>query len=171
MSILKILKNRHKVLGQNARNLSYVKKYGNRRGRKIADDKLLSKEILQAEGIPVPELLGVIRTTKDLRKFNWDILPKSFVMKPVHGTQGGGIQIFYNRDKDGNWIRSDGTKVSKSEIINSSKDILDGKYSINGEADQVGEYRSEISGLNFLFHTVNKDMNLIDVITGGDFKK
>lgn len=137
MQIAQILKNRNSVLGQNSRNLDYIKNFSNPYGRKIADDKLLSKKILTDAGIPVPELIGIIKNYKDLSKFNWEALPKSFVMKPVHGSQGGGIEIFYNKDEDGNWIRSDGSKKSINDLTTSSQDIIDGKYSLHNEQDQL----------------------------------
>lgn len=137
MEILQILKNREKVLGQNARNLEYIKRYSNPRGRKIADDKLLSKKVLSKFDIPVPQLIGVIKNYRDLQTFDWNKLPKSFVMKPVHGSQGGGIEIFYNKDDEGNWIRSDGSKISIDELITNARDIIDGKYSLHNEPDQI----------------------------------
>lgn len=137
MQILQILKNSDDVLGQNARNLHYIKEYSNPLGKKIADDKLLSKKVLIKAGIAVPELIGIIKDYRDLTKFDWDKLPKSFVMKPVHGSQGGGIEIFYNKDETGNWIRSDGTKADKDSLIASARDILDGKFSLHNEPDQV----------------------------------
>lgn len=137
MQIIEILKNRHTVLGQNSRNLDYIKEYGNKSGRRIADDKLLSKKVLIKSGIPVPELIGIIKNYQDLSKFAWSKLPKSFVMKPVHGSQGGGIEIFYNKDEEGSWIRSDKTKVTQDNLVSASRDILDGKYSLHNEADQI----------------------------------
>lgn len=135
--ITQILKNRHKVLGQNARNLIFINEKGNGRGRAIADDKLETKEILVAENVPTPKLLGVIKNINEFKSFNWDALPKSFVIKPVHGVQGGGIEIFYNRDNEGNWIRGNGSRVSLQELKMQASDILDGKYSIKNEPDQV----------------------------------
>lgn len=137
MQITQILKNRKSVLGQNSRNLDFIKNYSNPYGRKIADDKLLSKKVLIKAGIPVPELIGIIKNYKDLNKFDWSKLPKSFVMKPVHGSQGGGIEIFYNKNEDGNWIRSDGSKKNIEDLIASSQDIIDGKYSLHNEQDQI----------------------------------
>ncbi|MBD3362434.1 DUF1704 domain-containing protein [Candidatus Dojkabacteria bacterium] len=137
MTIFQILRNRNKVLGQNARNLLFIQKEGNTRGRKIADDKLLTKKILASENIPSPELLGVIKDYSEFEAFNWNKLPASFVMKPVQGAQGAGIEIFYNRDKNGNWIKSDGSRVSAYQIKSMALEILDGKYSLRNEPDQA----------------------------------
>ncbi len=137
MKIFQILKNKDKILGQNARNSIFIKKAGSKKGRMIADDKLLTKKLLIENKIPSPELLGIIENYKELKKFNWDLLPKSFVMKPVKGSQGGGIEIFYNRDKLGNWIRADGSKISLDELKSLAQDILDGKYSLDKNTDKV----------------------------------
>ncbi|MCA9385710.1 DUF1704 domain-containing protein [Candidatus Dojkabacteria bacterium] len=136
-SIFQILKNRKKILGRNSRSLKYIKRYGTPRGRAIADNKLRTKKLLIEHNIPTPTLLGTIASSKELRNFDWGILPKSFVMKPVHGVQGGGIEIFYNKNKDDKWIRADRTKASKDDLYHLAQAILDGQFSINQKSDQV----------------------------------
>lgn len=137
MNLYQIFKNRKKVLGMNERNLKYIRPYNLTRALQIADDKLLTKQILEKNNLPAPQLLAVIRNYDDLRKFNWDDLPKSFVMKPVHGLEGAGIEIFYNRTKEGNWIKGDGAKISPAELKMLAIDIIDGKYSLHNQKDSV----------------------------------
>lgn len=129
--------NRKRVLGMNERNLSYIKRYNPPRAKRIADDKLITKKILTKAEIPTPKLIGAIESYSDLVSFDWDKLPKSFVIKPVKGLEGGGIEIFFNRDNNGNWIKADGSRYSLADIQNLAAEILDGKYSLHGEADQV----------------------------------
>jgi alpha-L-glutamate ligase-like protein len=137
MGLARMWANRKKVLGMNERNLTYIKRYNRHQAKLIADDKLLTKKILAKAEIPSPKLVGHIRDFQELQDFNWDILPKSFVMKPVHGLEGGGIEIFFNRDKNGDWIKADGSKYSLAAIQSLAAEIIDGKYSLHGDADQV----------------------------------
>ncbi len=121
----------------NERNLKYIRPFNLKRAKKIADDKVKTKEILEAENIPTPKLLGVLQNKEDFDSFDWESLPKSFVMKPIHGLEGFGIEIFYNKDKNGNWIKSNKEKVSLTELKRRALDIMDGKYSLHNQKDGV----------------------------------
>jgi len=121
----------------NQRNLDYIRRFNSPRAIKIADDKLLSKKILSKANIPNPKLLGYISNYKELQEFDWNKLPNSFVIKPVSGLEGGGIEIFYNRDRQGNWIKADGSRVSQTNLEDLAADILDGKYSLHNQPDKV----------------------------------
>ena len=137
MNLIKLIQNRKKILGINERNLTYIRPYNKKKGKRIADNKLLTKKVLKKAGIPVPKLIASISNHAELEKFDWDSLPKSFVIKPVTGLEGGGIEIFYNRDKNGNWIKADRSKVSLEELKDLARNILDGKYSLHNSPDQV----------------------------------
>jgi alpha-L-glutamate ligase-like protein len=137
ISLKALSENRKKVLGRNERQLIYIRKYNKSRAIKIADNKVIAKQILARNNIPVPEKIAVIRSNEDLDKFDFDSLPKSFVVKPVRGVRGSGVEIFYNRDKDGNWIRSDGSKVNLTEMKILARDIIDGKYSLFNQPDII----------------------------------
>src|SRR3972149_11426931 len=116
MRIFSILENRKKVLGMNERQLSYIRKYNKKRAIHIADDKILTKKYLTRDEIPSPKLLGVIRNLKELDNFDFNALPVSFVVKPVKGLEGGGVEIFYNRDEAGNWIKADKSRASLDQL-------------------------------------------------------
>ncbi len=137
MNLINFYKNRKKVLGINERNLKYIRPYNKKRSKKIVDDKLLTKKVLTKAGVPVPNLITSISNHTDLDNFDWNSLPNSFVIKPVSGLEGGGIEIFYNRDKLGNWIKSDKTKVSLDEMKNLASSIIDGKFSLHNSPDRV----------------------------------
>lgn len=132
-----ILQNRKDILGRNERQLSYIRRYNLSRAKKIADNKVISKQILKRNDIPVPKRVAVIKSRKHLENFNFDVLPNSFVVKPVKGTRGGGIEIFYNRDKNGSWIRADKSRMSVKDLKSHCQDILDGKYSLFNEPDII----------------------------------
>ena len=137
MGITNILKNRNKVLGLNKRNLTYIRKYNKDKAKEIADNKILTKTVLEAADIPTPKLLAVIDDYRQLINFDWSTLPKSFVMKPVFGLEGGGIDIFFNRDEQGRWIRADKSRVSEADLKRQCIDILNGKYSLAQEPDKI----------------------------------
>ncbi|MBD3279963.1 DUF1704 domain-containing protein [Candidatus Dojkabacteria bacterium] len=137
MSFLNTLKNRKKILGKNERNLKYIRPYNSVRAKEVADNKLLTKQILEANDIPTPKLIAKIENIKELNEFDWESMPNSFVMKPRQGLEGAGIEIFYNRDKQGRWIQGDGAKVSVNDLRMMALDIMDGKYSLHNQRDTV----------------------------------
>ena len=137
ISLQRILKNRKLVLGLNQRYLDYIRPYNSKKAIHIADDKVITKKILTKAGIPVPKKIVVIKNIKDLNAFDFEKLPKSFVIKPVHGVRGGGVEIFYNKSKDGRWIKVDKSKTTENQLRAYMQDILDGKYSLFNEPDRV----------------------------------
>ncbi len=130
-----IRKNKKKVIGLNERYLEFIRPHNKGKAIAIADDKLLTKKILRKHDIPVPEAIAVIKNGIELENFDFNTLPNSFVIKPVHGTRGGGVEIFYNKDKEGKWIRGEGSKMSPDDLKGHIKDVLDGRYSLHNEPD------------------------------------
>ncbi|MDD5396932.1 MAG: sugar-transfer associated ATP-grasp domain-containing protein [Candidatus Moranbacteria bacterium] len=142
--MLEIFKNGSKLLGMNARNLDYIRPYNRKRAKRLADDKILSKRMLRKAGIPVPKLLAKIKTVDELENFDWFSLPNTFALKPNRGFGGGGIMVVYGKKKtfkcvspDGTeivpdpvWIKSDGSKVTVSDLKSHIRNILDGAFSL-----------------------------------------
>jgi len=137
MNLNKIRANSRKVLGLNERYLDYIRPENSRAAIKIADNKVVSKKVLQSNDIPVPKTITLIKSLKKLKEFNFETLSKSFVIKPVKGSRGNGVEIFYNRTKDGLWIGSNGKRFSLDDIQSLCQDILDGKFSLFNEPDMV----------------------------------
>jgi alpha-L-glutamate ligase-like protein len=137
--MLSILKNRRKILGMNSRNLDFIRPCNLKKAKHIADDKILSKGILKKGGIPVPELIAKISSLEDLEKFNWEILPNSFVLKPCRGFGGEGIVVVYGKkkDKDDVWIKADGSVITIDDLKNHIRDTLDGSFSLSNTPDTV----------------------------------
>lgn len=136
-TIRRVRKNSKRVLGLNERSLEFIRPNNPRSRINIADDKLATKQLLMDNGLPVPELIHTIDNREDLEAFDFASLPCSFVIKPVHGMRGGGIHIFYNRDKEGNFITSNGKRYSEKTLRSIANDILDGRYSLFNEPDIV----------------------------------
>lgn len=124
------------VLGMNARNFAYIRKYNRRRYKLIADDKLRTKELLSKQDVPNAELLAKFTDFKSVRAFDWESLPKEFVVKPSHGYGGRGILVVDN------WNGENGTdqKGNVVDIFQLEAEIfgaLDGAHSLNNLADSV----------------------------------
>ncbi|MDQ7021763.1 MAG: sugar-transfer associated ATP-grasp domain-containing protein [Candidatus Dojkabacteria bacterium] len=153
VSISKIRKNSKKVLGRNERYLEYIRPHNRRNAFKIADDKVITKRLLAKHDIPVPKMIRVINSYEELESIDFNELPSSFVIKPVHGVRGGGVDIFYNRDSEGQWIRADKSKVSISRLKTLCRDIIDGKYSLNNEQDIVLIEERVKTHKGFRYHT------------------
>lgn len=126
-SALATFKNRQEILGMNERNRTH-RRY-NKGNKKYADNKLLTKKILKSSGIPAPEVYGVIRKRFQVDSFDFEKLPKSFVLKPARGVKGAGINIYYNRTKDEKWVLADKRKHSVGDIKSHVYNILDGQFS------------------------------------------
>src|SRR5260221_8113261 len=137
ISLGEILQNRKLVLGRNERYLDFIRTFNHKRAIRTADDKIISKKILKKNNIPVPNLIAVINNKRELKNFDFNNLPNSFVLKPVKGVRGGGVEIVYNRDKQERWIKAGGTRVSQKDLVVTIQDILDGKYSLFNEPDRV----------------------------------
>src|SRR5690606_33654538 len=56
------------VLGINARNCQYILRHNPRRLYPLVDDKLATKRLAIAAGLPVPDLYGVIASHRDVRE-------------------------------------------------------------------------------------------------------
>jgi len=117
------------LLGMNARNLKFIRKYNTSTARKRADDKLRSKELLFEAGLPVADLIAVIRDRKEFYNFDWDVLPSSFVLKPNRGLGGEGIVVTFGRKRNGVWVMSKDREITLEEIKEHVLNILDGDYS------------------------------------------
>lgn len=121
----------------NARNLGYIRPYNRKRGREIADNKLLCKRVLKKNNLGVPALIAKIRNLEELEHFDWAALPASFALKPNRGFGGEGILVVYGRKKNDGvaWVKADGSTVSLEDIKNHIRNILDGSFSLSNIPD------------------------------------
>ncbi len=122
------------VLGINARNLLYIRPYNPKKAIKLADDKIKTKQFLAVRGIPVPKLYAIIKEPGEIDKFDFNTLPNSFVLKPNKGFGGEGIIPILRRDNN-DFIASGGKRITREEMKDQIRDILDGRYSISNVSD------------------------------------
>lgn len=125
------LKKSKGFLGINKRNIKYIAPFNSKRAIDIADSKILTKKILKKAGLPVTETYHIINDRKELQKFNWGNLPKSFALKPNRGLGGEGIIVIYGKKKKQEcWVKADKTAFTVSDLNNHILAILDGDFSI-----------------------------------------
>ena len=141
MNWLEVFVFSQKILGMNARNLSYIKPYNYRKWVKLVDNKIKFKKVLQQNNIPTPKLIASVRSYEKLNNFDYTKLPKSFVLKPTSGFGGEGIVVIFGEHKkktaDGErqWVKTKGVKLSETMIHNHISNILDGTYSRTNSPD------------------------------------
>lgn len=124
------------LLGINARNLLYIRAYNPKKAVMLADSKIKTKNFLSARGVPVARMYNAIYSKKELRNFDFNSLPSSFVIKPNAGYGGEGILIIKGR-KGGNWIKGNDEILTQEEMQRHVNDILDGRYSIADISDSA----------------------------------
>ncbi|MDX9814094.1 MAG: alpha-L-glutamate ligase-like protein [Sulfurimonas sp.] len=123
------------ILGMNARNIDFISRYNSRKYYPLVDDKLQTKLLAEEHGINTPELLLVIRSQSDIKRYK-DRLNSlsSFVIKPARGSGGKGIMVIVG--KDGHmFIKSSGAKIDFDEISRHLSNTLAGLHSLSGDQD------------------------------------
>lgn len=131
------MKHFNPVLGINERNINYIFRYNQRKYYPLADDKLLTKKILQEAGIPVPRLITSYSYFFELRRLKNELHGiGDFAMKPARGMGGGGILVI-DSFKNHRWITSSGQMMDYNDIFNHAANILSGVYSIDNYSDKV----------------------------------
>ncbi|QDH71084.1 alpha-L-glutamate ligase-like protein [Marilutibacter alkalisoli] len=130
------------VLSLNARNALYIAEGNPRRLYPRVDDKLLTKQLALDAGMAVPDLYGVVSNYHDARRFE-RILDghDDFVIKPARGAGGDGIVVVTARLGEG-FLKINGARLSRDDIVHHLGNILSGMYSFGGRPDQaMVEYR------------------------------
>ena len=123
-------------LGMNARNFLYIHPYNTSASKRIADNKLATKQMLLQNGLPTSPLLAAFEKRNDVRKWTGGDLPKTFVVKPASGYGGEGILVI--KDWDGVSGRDiAGVPYDLKELESHLFDILEGAYSRNSIPDSA----------------------------------
>lgn len=114
------------ILGNNARNLLYIKKFNNKKGIRLANNKLQTKDFLIERWIPFAKTYGIISNRSELYEFDFSYLPKkNFVVKPNHGSKGKWIYVVKyieespeeNSIKKNEWSKKTPTREKRSNRI------------------------------------------------------
>ncbi len=136
------------VLGMNMRNADYIFGYNPRRFYPLVDDKLRTKRLAEKAGIAVPELYGVIEIEHDIPKLSKIVEGrKDFVIKPSQGSGGNGILVITGKTNN-RYQRANGALMDEDGISHHLSNILNGLYSLGGQADKaLIEYRVKFDPL------------------------
>jgi len=122
----------------NRRNVEYMLPLNPREYFPRVDDKLITKEICESRGIPVPQTYAVLHRQSHVRWFSKLVKElDEFVIKPTRGSLGRGILIVtecYGRDR---FILTGNQDVHVNDIRYRLSEIIAGLYSLNGHRDRV----------------------------------
>jgi alpha-L-glutamate ligase-like protein len=123
------------LLGLNCRNGDYILKYNDRSLYPLVDDKVLCKQRLLQQGLPVPALIGLIELMHQTSRIN-EVLGdhNEFVIKPAHGSGGDGILVITGR-RGGYFIDADGKVVDQDTLEHHLTNVIGGLYSLGGQPD------------------------------------
>lgn len=129
------LHNDFDTLGINERNARLIYPNNKRKHYKLADDKVLSKSILERHQIPCAKTYSVIEKIGEIQKGWQDVQHyEKIAIKPANGSGGGGIKIL-KKDHSGNWLSSSKI-VTDEEIFLHMANIIMGRFSL-GSYDRV----------------------------------
>jgi alpha-L-glutamate ligase-like protein len=124
-------------LGINRRNAEYVRMWNPRRLYPLVDDKLRTKQLAIAAGMPVPELYAVVTAQHDIRELPETLKQhEQFVIKSAHGSGGNGILVITGRRGD-LYRKSSGAMLDWGELDHHISNALSGLYSLGGQRDRV----------------------------------
>jgi alpha-L-glutamate ligase-like protein len=123
------------VLGINERNAEFVLPSNPRASYPRVDDKLLTKSLAVAAGIPVPTLLGKVSYHHELHDLPQMLQGlRDFVLKPARGAQGNGIVVITDIH-EGAYRKSSGRLLSYPELRQHVSSTISGVFSLRGDPD------------------------------------
>jgi alpha-L-glutamate ligase-like protein len=128
---------RRGIMGINQRNLDFILEANPRSLYPRVDNKLMTKEICQANGIPVPETYFVMTEYSQCSRF-LELLGvrTDFVVKPASGAAGRGIVVVAGR-LGNNFFSTSGRLIEWTDLRHHLSTILSGLYSLGGQLDKV----------------------------------
>lgn len=125
------------ILGQNERNLKYIKPNNTSFAKYLADSKLRTKEFLYNKWVAVPETFFVISEHSQIKDLDFTAFIPPFVIKPNLGFGWKGILIINEIDSLGNYVTNSWEVFSKVDLIKHFNEILDWFYSLSWNRDKV----------------------------------
>jgi alpha-L-glutamate ligase-like protein len=125
------------ILGMNRRNAQYILSCNPRSLYPVVDDKVLTKRLAQAHGLPTPHLHHVVNHHGDIARLETMIgsLPE-FVVKPARGTGGSGILLVVDRSPKG-VVKASGEVISWEALLYHISGIISGVHSLEGREDRA----------------------------------
>lgn len=127
----------HGLLGQNARNLLYIKGEDFLAAKKIADSKLKTKKFLAEHGVAVPETLWILAKHSENSLERVKSLEPPFVIKPNNGYGGKGIIVVDEINAEGNFVTNSWESYTPTALREHISYVLDGFFSLSGGRDKA----------------------------------
>jgi len=125
------------LVGIGQRNADFVLRYNERRFYPRVDDKLITKQLAIAHGLPVPELYAVVRAEHEIAEVHAKLVAhEQFVAKPAHGSGGDGILVISGR-RGKKYRRSNGHLMERDEFEHHLSNMLAGLFSLGGQPDHL----------------------------------
>jgi alpha-L-glutamate ligase-like protein len=123
------------VIGLNERNIKLIYPNNPKKHYPLADNKILTKEILHRYDIPCAKTYAVVEYNKDIKEA-WKSCNQynSVAIKPANGCGGDGIKIL-KKDKKGNWTNH-GEMITDRQVFQHMASIIMGFFSL-GSHDKV----------------------------------
>ena len=135
--VLRLVANLHRrgVLGINQRNSALVLPLNPRRLYPRVDNKVLTKRLAAAAGIPTPGTFGVIAYHHQLAGLPALLEGLSdFVLKPARGSQGNGVLVITAVSAAG-FRKSSGALLNAAQIRQHVSSMISGVFSLRGDWD------------------------------------
>lgn len=163
------------VMGINERNLRLIYPNNDRKNYKYADDKLLTKKVLEDNGLACPQTYGAIGRIGDIEHI-WSKMNKerNLVIKPSKGSGGDGIKLI--RTNGVHWIK-DGKRIKNEDIFSHIANIIFGMYSGGSEDRAIIEelilphpvltsfYEDGIPDIRIITHKTTPIMGMLRIPT------
>lgn len=127
----------HGLLGQNARNLEYIKGWNFLLSKKLADSKLKTKKFLASHKVAVPETLQIIKNHGEIDIEKIKLYETPFVVKPNNGYGWKWILIIDSMNAQGNFVTNSWDIYSPAALAEHFTYVLDGFFSLSGGRDRV----------------------------------
>ncbi|MEO6065764.1 MAG: alpha-L-glutamate ligase-like protein [Lysobacterales bacterium] len=139
MNLLEVARGLRRIgmVGIGQRNAEFVLMYNPRRFYPRVDDKLITKKMALAAGLPVPDLYAVVREEHEIEELHAKLKGREqFVVKPAHGSGGDGILVITGR-RGSKYRRSNGQLMPREEFDHHVSNMLSGLFSLGGQPDHV----------------------------------
>jgi alpha-L-glutamate ligase-like protein len=123
------------VLTINCRNVQFGLDVNSPSAIARADDKQQTCKLCVSHGIPTPRLFAVLESYQDLDRLS-DRLARvpEFVVKPNRGRGGQGVVLIVARHGT-SFLRHNGERWTKDDLLVHISDILSGQFSFDGQPD------------------------------------
>ena len=121
-----------RTLGMNGRN-RLIERDNPARAIRLVNDKHATKAALEAQGVPCAPTLALIRTRRELARFDWDGLPEQWALKPNQSAGGSGVLLSAATVAYGGWRTGSGRWLPVAEVREHVRLILDGEFSPRGD--------------------------------------